>query len=243
VPLTVTVVLSGRVIDQFSFGMIEKVVVGREKGSEIHLDNLGVSRRHCEIARVVGGAYVVRDLTQAQQTLLNGAPVTGVGDLVDGDCVRAGKFILCVGIDGVAGALPVPRATEGTGEGVFGNMTLDNVEAVKRGQARSLELALGFLVVPGQQPARAIRLEACHVLLGAVADPPFKLEGWRAPRVAAVLSRGADGFRVIDASPDGGAVQINGKPRAVAALGDGDLIEVGGLAFRFQAGHPGPEHE
>ena len=67
-------------------------VVGRDPASDIHIDNIGVSRSHCEFLWS-NGTYQVKDLGSSNGTQINGEKVQQ-GALKDGDEVRLGKYRL-----------------------------------------------------------------------------------------------------------------------------------------------------
>jgi pSer/pThr/pTyr-binding forkhead associated (FHA) protein len=64
--------------------------LGRHPESDVYLDDITVSRRHCEIERV-GGAYVARDAGSLNGTYLNGERIDEA-PLSNGDELQVGKF-------------------------------------------------------------------------------------------------------------------------------------------------------
>lgn len=69
-----------------------KMIVGREPTCEIHIDNLGISRQHCQFS-TRGEAFVVQDLGSSNGTFVNGRKITE-HFLNDGDEVVIGKYTL-----------------------------------------------------------------------------------------------------------------------------------------------------
>lgn len=69
-----------------------RMVVGREPSCEIHIDNLGISRQHCEFVPR-GEAFVVRDLGSSNGTYVNGRKITE-HFLNDADEIIIGKYTL-----------------------------------------------------------------------------------------------------------------------------------------------------
>jgi predicted component of type VI protein secretion system len=67
-------------------------IVGRDPESDIHIDNIGVSRQHCKFLWA-DGAYHVQDLKSSNGTQINGEKVEK-GALKDGDEIRLGKYKL-----------------------------------------------------------------------------------------------------------------------------------------------------
>jgi predicted component of type VI protein secretion system len=96
---SVTVTFGGEVVGEFP---VEKnvCVVGREATCEIHIDNLGVSRTHCQFIKR-GQAYVLQDMNSANGTYVNGKRV-GEHYLNDGDEILIGKHTMKYKAQGVA---------------------------------------------------------------------------------------------------------------------------------------------
>jgi pSer/pThr/pTyr-binding forkhead associated (FHA) protein len=67
-------------------------VVGRDPGADIVIDNLGVSRSHCQLLQR-GGHFVVQDMNSANGTYVNGKRV-GEQSLNDADQIVVGKYIM-----------------------------------------------------------------------------------------------------------------------------------------------------
>ena len=88
---SVTVIFGGDVVGEFA---VEEavVVVGREATCGIHIDNLGVSRTHCQFIRR-GTSYVLQDMNSANGTYVNGSRV-GEHYLNDGDEILIGKHTM-----------------------------------------------------------------------------------------------------------------------------------------------------
>ena len=66
--------------------------IGRHPDSDVFLDDITVSRRHCEIVRERDG-FVVRDAGSLNGTYVNRERVD-VGALHDGDEIQVGRFHL-----------------------------------------------------------------------------------------------------------------------------------------------------
>jgi pSer/pThr/pTyr-binding forkhead associated (FHA) protein len=67
-------------------------VVGRDPGVDIVIDNLGVSRSHCQLIQR-GAGYVVQDMNSANGTYVNGTRV-GEQGLSSDDQIVVGKYVL-----------------------------------------------------------------------------------------------------------------------------------------------------
>jgi hypothetical protein len=89
------------------------VVIGREAGADLVLDDPGISRRHLA-ARLENGAIVVEDLGSANGTYVNGHRITGAVELAPGDEIQLGNTIIEVQVAAPAhnarGAMGRPSA-------------------------------------------------------------------------------------------------------------------------------------
>ena len=150
--------------------------IGRDRVGVTIVDD-GVSRRHLKLLPSPLGLQVV-DLGSRNGTLLNGVPVAGQMNLVDGDVLRIGRTDLIVRLPRTAqpvAAGPRLRAHDSVGE----------VPAPPP------------LVVPPRRPSAAGSLVR-RVLTGAETDPVFRtytelpnrvpVRVWRAVRVVSVAS-------------------------------------------------------
>jgi hypothetical protein len=68
----------------------EDVVIGRDDGASLVLDDASVSRRHARVRQEADGALWVEDLASTNGTAVNGEPV-GRGELRAGDRVELGS--------------------------------------------------------------------------------------------------------------------------------------------------------
>ena len=66
-----------------------RVLIGRETGNDIVLNDLNVSRQHAQVAFEPQGAWVITDLGSTNGTFVNGMPVSRRG-LSDGDRIALG---------------------------------------------------------------------------------------------------------------------------------------------------------
>ncbi|MHC4914555.1 MAG: FHA domain-containing protein [Planctomycetota bacterium] len=83
-------------------------VVGRDPGVDIVIDNLGVSRSHCQLIKR-GDGYVVQDMNSANGTYVNGTRV-GEHGLAGGDQIVVGKYVLTYKAESAAPAAPAAPA-------------------------------------------------------------------------------------------------------------------------------------
>lgn len=90
--LRVRVTLKGRPVRALAFNK-DTITVGRDPGSDIYLDNPGISREHCRIELSSNGLYRIKDLGSANGVFVNDRPVQ-THFIINNDVVFLGKFAL-----------------------------------------------------------------------------------------------------------------------------------------------------
>ncbi|MCC6349790.1 MAG: FHA domain-containing protein [Candidatus Eisenbacteria bacterium] len=89
--------LMGRPVRNYTFDK-PVISIGRDPGSDVFVDNPGVSRDHFRLEKTPGGEYQLVDLGSANGTFVNDQMVhTAV--VKNNDVVRFGKYTLWVGYD------------------------------------------------------------------------------------------------------------------------------------------------
>ena len=74
-----------------------EITIGRNPNCDIHIDNLGVSKRHAKIYKQ-DGAYVVKDLNSTNGTYVNNKRVARA-IINNNDEIHIGKHSLIVGMN------------------------------------------------------------------------------------------------------------------------------------------------
>ena len=90
--LRVRVTLKGRPVRAFAFSK-DSITIGRDPGSDIYLDNPGISREHAKVELSSNGLYKIKDLGSANGMFVNDQPVK-VHHIINNDVVFVGKFAL-----------------------------------------------------------------------------------------------------------------------------------------------------
>lgn len=233
-PVKLTLILSGRVIQRYEFETAEKLRIGRSEDCEVLIDNLGVSRYHAEISQK-DRFFVLRDLQSNNGTFVNGNRIEA-HNLNNGDVITVGKY----SVEFQSGGIEDSQVGAGTPEAVDGAMTLQvDPASLARlaGQSKATRIR-GFLAVKTGR-TRNLQLEKPVFIIGADPDSDLKLEGWFCPRVVAMIFRDEAGFRLIDVSNKGNSVEVNGKPKRDVRLSDNDEIKVRDVTAQFNRGTPG----
>jgi pSer/pThr/pTyr-binding forkhead associated (FHA) protein len=73
-----------------------EITIGRNENNDVHIDNLGVSKKHARIVKQ-NGAYIIEDLKSTNGTLVNNERVT-TARLADSDVVTVGKHTLYISL-------------------------------------------------------------------------------------------------------------------------------------------------
>lgn len=99
-----------------------EVCVGRDEACEVHIDNLGISRRHCQFENTADG-YQVRDLNSSNGTFVNGKKITQ-HTLQNNDQVLIGKYTMIFLDDGADPAVATSTAAgePGSSSGASGGI-------------------------------------------------------------------------------------------------------------------------
>jgi len=229
-----TLILSGRTIDRFEFADFERLKVGRGEDCEVRIDNLGVSRHHCEIVRQ-GGFTVLRDLGSNNGTLVNGAKVE-VHNLNSGDVITVAKYTLEYQGPAPTIARAAPAELDELPQGA---MTLQvDPGALARATGRS-RIRGHLIIEPDSQRApKVLVLEKPLTLIGKDPEADLVVQGWFCPRVVAVIVRDDLGFKLVDVTNRADAVRVNDVKRRDARLSDQDMVKIRNLTVKFMRGTP-----
>lgn len=231
-----TLVLSGRTVERFEFDdEVERLRIGRAEECEVRIDNLGVSRLHCEVVRE-GAFRVLRDLQSNNGTFVNGNKVE-VHNLNPGDVITLGKYSL--EYQSSAPASKTEPVVKDLDLPMDGAMTLQvNPTALARLATSRTKLRAHVVVEAQGKVARTVILDKAVHIIGKDAEADLRVDGWFCPRVVAVLVRDDAGYRLIDVTERGESVRVNGGRHKNVRLNDGDSLRVRDLAMKFNLGAP-----
>jgi pSer/pThr/pTyr-binding forkhead associated (FHA) protein len=216
---------------------LEKTVVsvGRAASNDIPIDNLAVSGFH---ARIVcdNGVYLVEDLNSTNGTFVNDRRIAQLA-LNNNDVIMVGKHTLVFSDPREGGGDPDvtqnvrTRASEAT---VLMDSRLLAVEPTPSVATRRPEVPLGsFTVIEGPVEQKEYLLTERLTSIGKSETAEIRLKGFFAPRIAALVNRGADGYSI---SPPGNGRQVlvNGVPIAGRIiLKPCDLVEFWKVKLQF----------
>ena len=74
----------------------EEITIGRNENSDVHINNLGASKKHAKIIKL-NGRYIIADLNSTNGTLLNNENIQKAR-LKSNDVVTIGKHDLFISI-------------------------------------------------------------------------------------------------------------------------------------------------
>jgi hypothetical protein len=211
------------------------IIVGRDDGADVLIDNASVSRRHAEI-RLGDDGWVVEDLGSSNGTFLKGGKIDGPKSIGLGDEIGFGKFSIIFGkalgegevpvrkpapSDG--GPVPKPTATQGT-------MHINPHEVKELLKDSDRKKRAHVLWESGGQRGTHYLSETPAVLIGT--DDLCDLQVPKAPKHHVLLMRSEGGCDVRYLAMFG-SMSVRGNSTKRARLRNGDIVEAGGLKLTF----------
>jgi predicted component of type VI protein secretion system len=234
------------ILKEYDLNSGSTITIGRLPDNGIYIDNLAVSGHHARILWE-GSQFVLEDNNSLNGTFVNNRRISRT-PLRHGDNVLVGKHIIAFWDEGAQSAVgavatePVPAAPAMSG--LDSTVVLDTRKA-KEMIAQAADGGHVVAAVPAKE-----RIGLLHVMSGKTDQPQYvlsgkltligksdmatiKLKGWFAPKVAGVINK-RDGKYFVAPSEPKIKVNVNGtKIPGPTELGDGDLIEVGGVKLTF----------
>lgn len=230
-----TVFLAGQKVQQFDFKEKQFVTVGRDKACEVHIDNIGVSRKHCQIERKEH-FYVLRDLNSGNGTFVGGRKIT-THNLNSGDEIMLGKYSLLFerpeGDDEGTQVLAAPQEKKGVeAVGATLQMDVDQVAAMQAQRATRVRAHL-LLVLPDGSKSTT-HLDRSLYVIGKGPSCHIRASGWSVSNKHAVVFRDESGFRILNVSHKGPTL-VNNRPVEDQRLKDGDVIQIAKHRYQFMS--------
>jgi pSer/pThr/pTyr-binding forkhead associated (FHA) protein len=214
-------------------------VVGREKGCDVHIDNIGISRKHCQVERKES-IYVLRDLNSGNGTFVSGRRIT-THNLNNGDEIMLGKYSILFqrpeSDDEGTQVLGAPK--EKPKEGAVGatlQMDVDQVHAMQK--ERSVRVRGHLMSVAKDGTKSTTHLDRALYVIGKGPACHIRAAGWRVAPKHAVIFRDETGFRLLHVSGKGPTL-LNNRSIEEERLKDGDVIDIAGNKFQFMSAQPG----
>jgi ABC-type multidrug transport system ATPase subunit len=183
-------------------------VVGRSPETQIPLNHVEVSRRHCRFSCTPGEGWIVEDLGSQWGTLFDGKRITSKTLLRNGSRISLGPIILLFGL----GELP------------------DEARFAELKQAAVSQAEYSAVLFHGR-PAWQIQL-ADHLAIGRDPGGDVVLNDPAISRRHAIVKRTAGGFKLTDLRSTAGSF-VNGHRFDEHELTVGDRIQFGPFFFEF----------
>jgi pSer/pThr/pTyr-binding forkhead associated (FHA) protein len=207
---------------------VAAIRIGRRPDLELPLPFRTLSAVHARMKREPDGLWSVEDLGSLNGTALDGEPLVPGQPRPLPAGSRLGFGVVLVIFEGaVADGPPTPAAgTEGTG--TIARRLVNDLLAGDPGAG-----APTLAVVRGAGPA-TLRLDARarRYVVGRSESAALRLVADEISRVHAAFTRDLEGVTVADLASKNG-VFINGSRTQTQVLRDGDIIELGPIALRF----------
>ena len=229
-----TLLLGRRTMQVYDFKQ-ESIIVGREDGADVVIDNPSVSRRHAEI-RLGDNGWEVEDLGSSNGTFIRATKIQGPQTLALGDEIGFGKFSIVFGKalgEGehppqAATAPPKPRPptvarTEGT-------MHINPHEVRELLKDSDRKRRAHFNWESGDATGTHYLSDMPAVLIGT--DEMCDLQVPKGPKHHLLLVHTAAGtdIRYLAAF---GSMKVRGRPTKRTKLRNGDVVECGGVKLTF----------
>jgi pSer/pThr/pTyr-binding forkhead associated (FHA) protein len=215
---------------------LEKAIltIGRTAGNDIVIDNLVVSSFHARIVNE-NGAFTLEDLNSTNGTFVNARRISQI-TLNNNDSIMIGKHTLLFSDPSIDGD---PDKTLNARERVS--------EKTVMMEMRSVSAVGADVVVPAKEsfsgrltvlkgPVEKTEHEIVGRLttIGKSKTAEIRLKGFFAPRIAALINKGKDGY-YISPSANGSKVLVNGaRIDGRKLLANNDTIELWKVKMQFQ---------
>lgn len=230
-----TLLLGRRTMQVYDFKQ-PSIIIGRDDGADVLIDNPSVSRRHAQI-RLGDDGWVIEDLGSSNGTFIGGTRIQGPQSLGLGDEVGFGKFTIVFGKALGEGEQPRPPSTrtapppkQSTVAGAQGTMHIKPHEVRELLKDSDRKKRAHILWESGGRSGTHYLSDSPAVLIGT--DDLCDLRVPKAPKhhVLVINNEGGCDVRFLATF---GSMTVRGQSTKRARLRDGDVVEVGGLKFTF----------
>lgn len=229
-----TLLLGRRNLQVYDFKQ-ESIVVGREDGADVVIDNPSVSRRHAEI-RLGDNGWEVHDLGSSNGTFIRGNRIQAPHTLALGDEIGFGKFSIVFGKALGEGEHPpqspatAVKAKQPTMTRTEGTMHINPHEVRELLKESDRKKRAHFNWESGGRSGTHYLSDAPAVLIGT--DELCDLQVPKAPKHHILLVHSPSGSDVRYLGVFG-SLKVRGRATKRAKLANGDTVECGGLKLTF----------
>lgn len=235
-----TLLLGRRVMQAYDFKQ-ESIIVGREEGADVLIDNPSVSRRHAEI-HLTDDGWIVEDLGSSNGTFIRGQRIEHPQSIGLGDEIGFGKFSIIFGKALGEGEVPLakpaptfdrpaapPRAAP-TMAGNAGTMHINPHEVKELLKEADRKKRAHFIWESGDETGTHYLSDQPAVLIGT--DELCDLRVPKGPKHH-VLVMTIDGGTEVRYLAMFGSMSVRGQSTRRSRLRNGDVVETGGLKITF----------
>lgn len=230
-----TLLLGRRTMQAYDFKQ-PSIVVGRDDGADVLIDNPSVSRRHAEI-RLGDNGWVVEDLGSSNGTFLRGQKIEGPQSIGLGDEIGFGKFTIvfgkALGEGEVPVATPSPMADKpapAPSPVAEGTMHINPHEVKELLKEADRKKRAHFVWESGGQRGTHYLSDQPAVLIGT--DELCDLRVPKGPKHHVLLLT-IDGECEVRYLAMFGSMTVRGQGTKRSRLKNGDVIEASGLKITF----------
>ena len=215
----------------------DEISIGRKEGMTIRLTDRNVSREHACLRKNDGSLYI-HDLSARFGTKVNGGKVDGSMELLAGDVVQIGDYLLSLhsetGEEVTDPGYTTQPAASVSDTGEFGPVPVET---------QIIEAAEPVMDIPTSEQARLVVISRnlggreAHIThspfsIGRTNDNDFQLDHRSISRNHIVIRHDSAAYSVSDLDSANG-IRINGDEYRKADLHPGDEIEMGHILIRF----------
>ena len=204
------------------------LTIGRGSNCDIRIDNAAISSFHA-ILSPEEDSFIIEDAASTNGLVVNGKPTHG-HLLQYGDEVELPKHKLRY-VETASG-IEIPTAVTQQDQGQSATFEVDVTELVDLVAQRQKQNHPTLTVESRRNGSTEHTLSKVHLTIGKARECDVRIGGWRGPRLAATISRKADGFHLVP-EPN---VEVSVNGAAVSEpwrLDDGDTIELVDLTLSF----------
>ena len=211
----------------------DEIVVGRDEGADVLIDNPSVSRRHARLRKEAEG-WVVEDLGSSNGTFMHGQRIDGPHPLKSGDEVGFGKFSIL--FDKAVGDMPAPHAAakpQPAMAGAEGTMHIKAHEVKELLQDSERKRRAHLAWESGGQKGVHYLSESPAALFGTSTLCDVRVPKGPKNHVFVMIKDGKCEVRCLPGW--GVSMTVGGRKAERAMLKDGDTVESKGLKMTFVA--------
>jgi pSer/pThr/pTyr-binding forkhead associated (FHA) protein len=231
--IKLTLKFSGNLVDTYKFDK-DTIIIGRDPGCDVVLDNLGVSRQHSQIVNHEG-IYILSDMGSNNGTFVAGQRITQ-HNLNQGDEFSIGKFLVEVDLGRAkAPAVAVREAAPTSNPELTLAVDAREMEMMQRERASKLKAYIAFMGHSSKKVNQPI--VKTTTFFGKAVTCDFNCHGFFIYPKHALIVRDQNGFRLVNLAPHR-VTRLNDKIVDDERLQNGDKFRIGGMLFEFFVGVP-----